>query len=134
MLTITTVWAVFIGPWVSNPVEEKRQRYLLFLGGKEQDAFTCFMQAVKLNPLFGSAFTYLGHYYRTVKNDPIRAKKCYQKAFVLEASDVDAALHLSDYYVADGEMTEAEDIFEKVTELCPKCAWAWRRLGFAKMV
>lgn len=93
------------------------------------------MQSVKLNSQFSSGFTFLGHFYRQVQKDHVRAKKCYQKAFLLNPQEeVDAALHLSDYYIADNEATDAEEIFKRVTELAPKTGWAWRRPGYAKMV
>lgn len=97
-------------------------------------AFNYFMQAVKLDPYFASGFTFLGHYYREVKKDDSRAKKCYQKAYVLNALDTDAALHLSDYYVTEGQQDEAEAIFRQVSESNPKTGWAWRRMGYVHMV
>ncbi|KAI9271925.1 hypothetical protein BDA99DRAFT_534395 [Phascolomyces articulosus] len=105
------------------------------IGGDEntKKAFKYFMQAVKLNPEFASGFTFVGHYYRQVQNDPMRAKKCYQKAFMLDALDTDAAFYLSNYYVQDNETREAEAVFKQVTELAPKTGWAWRRLGYAMM-
>ncbi|CAO3617593.1 unnamed protein product [Mucor hiemalis] len=96
-------------------------------------AFKYFMQAVKLDPYFASGFTFLGHYYRQVKKDNSRAKKCYQKAYVLNPLDADAALHLSDYYVTDGQLDEAELIFRQVSESSPKTGWAWRRMGYVHM-
>lgn len=97
-------------------------------------AFRCFMRAVKADSQFASGFTYLGHYYRTIQVDHSRSKKCYQKAYVLNPYDTDAALYLSDRYIADDEPEDAEAVFRQVTELCPKIGWAWRRLGFANMV
>ncbi|KAI8140771.1 hypothetical protein BJV82DRAFT_621045 [Fennellomyces sp. T-0311] len=102
-------------------------------GEKTQEALKYFMRAVKLNSEFASGFTYIGHYYREVKDDHVRAKKCYQKAFMLNPLDTDAAFHLSDYYVNDGEANEAEAVFKQITELVPKTGWAWRRLGYATM-
>lgn len=92
------------------------------------------MQAVKLDPYFASGFTYLGHYYREIKKDNGRAKKCYQKAYILNPLDTDAALSLSDYYIVDNEQDEAEVIFRQVTESNPKVGWAWRRMGYVNMV
>lgn len=96
-------------------------------------AFKYFMQAVKLDPYFASGFTFLGHYYRQVKKDDSRAKKCYQKAYVLNPLDTDAALHLSDYYVTEGQQDEAEAIFRQISESNPKTGWAWRRMGYVHM-
>ncbi|KAI8329610.1 hypothetical protein EDC96DRAFT_489511 [Choanephora cucurbitarum] len=96
-------------------------------------AFSYFMQAVKLNPYFANGFTYLGHYYRQVKKDGGRAKKCYQKAYLLDPLDADAAHCLSDYLIAENNLEEAETIFRQVTESCPKVGWAWRRMGYVNM-
>ncbi|ORX43026.1 TPR-like protein [Hesseltinella vesiculosa] len=96
-------------------------------------AFKYFMQAVRMDPDYANAFTYLGHYYRSVQHDNPRAKKCYQKAYMLNPLDADAAFHLSNYYVADNENAQAEAIFEQVTNNNSKAGWAWRRLGYAHM-
>lgn len=92
------------------------------------------MQAVKTNPYFASGFTYLGHYYREIKKDDARAKKCYQKARVLDPLDTDAAYCLSNYLIAENETEEAEGIFRQITEASPKTGWAWRRMGYVYMV
>lgn len=92
------------------------------------------MLAVKRDPEFAHGFAYLGRFYQDIQNDPMRAKKCYQKAFLLDPCDVETALHLSDYYIADGEDTQAQNVFRQVTNVSPKTSWAWRRLGYANMV
>ncbi|CEP11408.1 hypothetical protein [Parasitella parasitica] len=97
------------------------------------NAFKFLMQAVKLDPYFANGFTYLGHYYREIKKDGIRAKKCYQKAYILNPLDTDAALRLSDYMVAENQPDEAEAIFRQISESSPKVGWAWRRLGYVNM-
>lgn len=97
-------------------------------------AFKYFMRAVKLDHEFASGFAYLGHFYREVQNDAVRAKKLYQKTFLLDPLQVDAAFHLSNYYVEDDEHEEAEAVFRQVTQLVPRLGWAWRRLGYANIV
>lgn len=92
------------------------------------------MQSVKLDPYFATGFTFLGHYYREIKQDHARAKKCYQKAYILNPLDTDAALYLSDYLTAENKQDEAEAIFVQVSESSPKVGWAWRRLGYINMV
>ncbi|RCI01717.1 Superkiller protein 3, partial [Rhizopus stolonifer] len=88
---------------------------------------------VKLDPYFASAFTCLGHYYREIKRDNNRAKKCYQKAYLLNPLDAEAAHCLSDYLIVENKLEEAENIFRQVTESCPKVGWAWRRMGYVNM-
>ncbi|KAI8097505.1 uncharacterized protein BX664DRAFT_293076 [Halteromyces radiatus] len=96
-------------------------------------AFKYFMLAVKRDSEFANGFAYLGHYYREIQGDHVRAKKCYQKAFLLNPLDVETALLLSDYYVADDDHTQAQDVFRQVANTNPKAGWAWRRLGYANM-
>ncbi|KAI9266008.1 hypothetical protein BY458DRAFT_512826 [Sporodiniella umbellata] len=93
-------------------------------------SFKYFLKTIKLDHFFSRGFTYLGHYYREVVLDHSRAKKCYQKAYVLDPLDTEAALHLSDYYVLDGENEDAVNVFKHVTETSPKTSWAWRRMGY----
>jgi superkiller protein 3 len=107
---------------------------MIELFADSNNAFKYLMQSVKLDPYFASGFTFLGHYYREIKRDNIRAKKCYQKAYILNPLDTDAALCLSDYFIADNEQDEAEAIFRQVTAACAKAGWAWRRLGYVNMV
>lgn len=47
-------------------------------------------KAAKLDPHMGSAFRYLGHYYREVANDYGRARGCYKKAFDLDSDDAES--------------------------------------------
>ncbi|KAL0078663.1 hypothetical protein J3Q64DRAFT_1872086 [Phycomyces blakesleeanus] len=107
------------------------------MGGEYQQdpgyAFKYFLQAAKIDPQFAGGFAYLGHYYRIVKHDHTRAKKCYQKAYLINPLDVDIAFQLSEYYISDKEGSKAEEIFRQITELVPKTSWAWRRLGYATM-
>ncbi|KAI8982528.1 hypothetical protein BDB01DRAFT_851026 [Pilobolus umbonatus] len=93
-------------------------------------AFKYFMKAVKLDPYFGHVFTYLGHYYRVIKHDQDRSKKCYQKAYMLDPLDTEAALHLSNCYIDTGEEDEAEIIFRQICEVAPKTGWAWKHMGY----
>ncbi|KAI9307176.1 hypothetical protein BJ944DRAFT_238079 [Cunninghamella echinulata] len=96
-------------------------------------AFKYFMLSVKQDSEFANGFAYLGHYYREIVNDHLRAKKCYQKVILLNPMDVGTAYYLSDYYINDGELTQAEDLFRQITNSSPKTGWAWRRLGYVNM-
>lgn len=92
------------------------------------------MLSVKQDSKYSNGFAYLGHYYREIANDHVRAKKCYQKVMLLNPMDVEVAFHLSNYYVNDNELNQAEDLFRQITNNSPKTGWAWRRLGYANMV
>ncbi|KAI7868094.1 hypothetical protein BDF14DRAFT_1912212 [Spinellus fusiger] len=96
-------------------------------------AYKYFIQAVKIDPQFSAGFAYLGHYYRTIQQDHVRAKKCYEKAYMLDPLDAEITLPLSDYYVQDNNHEKAESVFRQITNLLPKTGWAWRRLGYTSM-
>ncbi|CAG8737735.1 18923_t:CDS:2, partial [Racocetra persica] len=74
-------------------------------------AYAQFIKSVKLDPHFAKSFTYLGHYYRIIEHDHGRAKKCYQKAFSIDACDEEAASELSEYFQSEGEGNIAEGIY-----------------------
>ncbi len=61
----------------------------------KQYAQSQFLQSAKLDPMFPGNFTYLGHYYRFVEADLVKAKRCYQKALSLSDSlDSEAGIAL----------------------------------------
>ncbi|ORX98234.1 TPR-like protein [Basidiobolus meristosporus CBS 931.73] len=92
------------------------------------------IQAAKISPEFAQVFVYLGHYYRLVEHDDLRAKKCYQKAFSLDSAEAEAALHLSTYYINNNEKDKAESVFRALSETNTRCGWAWKKLGFVEMI
>ncbi|CAG8473432.1 3809_t:CDS:10 [Gigaspora margarita] len=96
-------------------------------------AYAQFIQSVKLDSHFAKSFTYLGHYYRIIENDNVRAKKCYQKAFSIDACDEEAGSELSEYFQSEGEGNIAEGIYRTVIQANRKAGWAWKRLGFAEL-
>ncbi|KAG9304605.1 hypothetical protein G9A89_020169 [Geosiphon pyriformis] len=96
-------------------------------------AYNQFIQAIKLDPHLANAFTFIGHYYRLIASDSIRAKKCYEKAFSLEANDEEAGLQLSHYYQSDGKPELAEAVYRTAIQANFRAAWAWKRLGFLEL-
>lgn len=66
--------------------------------------FICLFQAAKLDPHLGSAFRYLGHYYRDVANDSGRAHGCYKKAFQLDGDDTESGAASVDLSMGQGDM------------------------------
>ncbi|KAJ1975290.1 Superkiller protein 3 [Dimargaris xerosporica] len=93
-------------------------------------AFTCFLRAAKHDPRMGAAFTWLGHYYSQVSRTPKPAAKCYQRAVLLDATNIPAAKYLVQFYFEHGEGVHAKNVLQTVLEVRPREAWAWQRLGF----
>ncbi|KAG0243382.1 Superkiller protein 3 [Actinomortierella wolfii] len=100
----------------------------------KQYSYINLINSAKIDPHFAGAFTYLGHYYRLVEEDHVRAQKCYQKAFSMDASEGEAGLYLCDYYLDQDEESLAEDVLRAATAADRKATWAWRRLGFAELI
>ncbi|CAI2167287.1 18526_t:CDS:10 [Funneliformis geosporum] len=96
-------------------------------------AYAQFVRSAKLDPRFASSFTYLGHYYRLIEKDHVRATKCYQKAFSTDAREEEAGFQLSEYYQSDREFQMAEDIYRTIVQVNYKAGWAWKRLGFSEL-
>ncbi|XP_008935057.1 PREDICTED: tetratricopeptide repeat protein 37-like, partial [Merops nubicus] len=94
-------------------------------------AHTQFLKAAKLDSCLGTAFLYLGHYYRDVAGDKSRACGCYKKAFELDGADEEAAaaaVYLSEEL---GDMDTALSILKEVTDKqnTSKAKWAWFHRG-----
>ncbi|CAB4463214.1 TPR-like protein [Rhizophagus irregularis] len=96
-------------------------------------AYAEFIRSAKLDQGLAGPFTYLGHYYRLVDKDHVRAKKCYQKAFSNDSLDEEAGSQLSEYYQSDGEVQLAEGVYRAAIQASFKAGWAWKRLGFSEL-
>ncbi|KAI9442528.1 TPR-like protein [Lactarius indigo] len=111
-----------------------------------EEAFQLFITSLKFSSSFAPAYTSLGIYYSEVANppDPIRASKCFQKAFELDAREGDAARRLAEGFADEREWDlvevvanrtiEGEGGFEDSQEVIagrylPVNAWAWKASG-----
>ncbi|KAI9449401.1 TPR-like protein [Lactarius psammicola] len=111
-----------------------------------EEAYRLFITSLKHSPSFAPAYTSLGVYYLEVANppDPIRASKCFQKAFELDAREGDAARRLAEGFAEEREWDlvevvanrtiEGEGGFEDSQEVIagrylPVNAWAWKASG-----
>ncbi|KFP87318.1 Tetratricopeptide repeat protein 37, partial [Apaloderma vittatum] len=94
-------------------------------------ALTQFLKAAKLDSYSGSAFCYLGNYYRDVAGDKSRARGCYKKAFELDGTDEGSGTAAVDLSVELGDMDTALSILNEVTaKASPGTAkWAWLHRG-----
>ncbi|XP_062370080.1 superkiller complex protein 3 isoform X5 [Cinclus cinclus] len=94
-------------------------------------ALTQFLKAAKLDSYLGSAFCYLGNYYRDIAGDKSRARGCYKKAFELDEMDEESGTAAVNLSVELGDMDTALSILNEVTEKArPGTAkWAWLHRG-----
>uniref|UniRef100_A0A8C4XJW5 Tetratricopeptide repeat domain 37 n=1 Tax=Falco tinnunculus TaxID=100819 RepID=A0A8C4XJW5_FALTI len=98
---------------------------------KKGKALTQFLKAAKLDRYLGSAFHYLGNYYRDIAGDKSRARGCYKRAFELDGTDEESGIAAVDLSVELGDTDTALSILNEVTEKAsPGTAkWAWLHRG-----
>ena len=120
-----------------------------------ESAYKCFIEALKQDSTFAPAFTSLGIYYNDSLSppDPIRASKCFQKAFELDAREAVAARQLVEGFANDAEWDLVEVVaqrtidgeggvtggldkseFDPTSRYLPTNSWAWKAIGVVKFV
>jgi superkiller protein 3 len=120
-------------------------------GDEREAAYKFFIAALKHDPAFAPAFSSLGTYYLecACPPDPIRASKCFQKAFELDPRESMAAKRLAGGFSDDGEWELVEVIAKRAIEgeggldagfkegasgALPKNSWAWAAVGVVELV
>ncbi|KAF6760007.1 superkiller protein 3 SKI3 [Ephemerocybe angulata] len=129
------------------------QTYWGLGGDKREQAYTHFIQALKKDPSYAPAFTSLGLYYLECASpsDPVRASKCFQKAFELDPREALAARHLAEGFANEREWDLVEVVVRRtiegegsaeagptVTAEAPSSdvtanSWAWKALGVVEL-
>lgn len=79
-------------------------------------AYAYFLSALKSNVNFAPAYTSLGFFYEDYSKDKKRARKCFQKAFELSASEVEAAHRLAKTFAQQGEWDLVENVSQRVVD------------------
>ncbi|KXT15518.1 hypothetical protein AC579_3381 [Pseudocercospora musae] len=79
-------------------------------------AYSRFLAAIKTNVNFAPAYTSLGYYYSDYARDKKRARQCFQKAFELSSSEVDAAERLARSFADQGDWDIVEVISQRVVD------------------
>lgn len=79
-------------------------------------AYSYFIAALKANPNLASAYTSLGLYYSDYSRDRKRAKQCFQKAFELSATEVQAAERLARAFADESDWDIVEVIAQRVID------------------
>ncbi|KAF2399884.1 putative antiviral protein [Trichodelitschia bisporula] len=76
--------------------------------------YAMFMASIKANVSFAPAYTMLGFYYLEYAVDKRRARQCFQKAFELSASEIEAAERLARSFADQGDWDVVETIAQRV--------------------
>lgn len=79
-------------------------------------AYAYFIAALKSNLNYAPAYTSLGIYYETYAKDKKRSRKCFQKAFELSSSEVEAAERLARIFAEQGEWDLVEVVAQRVVD------------------
>ncbi|KAJ3242718.1 Superkiller protein 3 [Chytriomyces hyalinus] len=111
-----------------------------FGGDSRSAAYSYFLKAAKQDPSTRGVFTAIGMFCLEVDENSPRAMKCFQKALQVDATDEEAAVHLSQLYLVEQPDQDDEQKLKNVetakivlTEfiaVVPRSATAWRYLGF----
>lgn len=128
------------------------QTYWDCAGDQRERAYVQFIRALKKDPSYAPAFTSLGLYYLECAqpSDPVRASKCFQKAFELDPREALAARHLAEGFADEREWDLVEVVVRRTIEgegmaqpgkevegssnNVTSNAWAWKALGVVELV
>ncbi|MCJ1335027.1 Superkiller protein 3 [Bachmanniomyces sp. S44760] len=79
-------------------------------------SYARFLAALQADMTFAPAYTYLGIYYADYARDMKRARKCFQKAFELSASELEAAERLARAFADQGEWDLVQAVSQRVID------------------
>lgn len=79
-------------------------------------AYARFLASIQADMNFAPSYTSLGVYYADYAKDKKRARKCFQKAFELSSSEVEAAERLAQAFARDREWEFVEVVAQRVVE------------------
>ena len=79
-------------------------------------AYSRFLASVQVDMNYAPAYSSLGIYYADYAKDKKRARKCFQKAFELSASEIVAAHRLAMSFASSGEWDLVEVIAQRVVD------------------
>ncbi|KAG4301141.1 hypothetical protein PCK1_002451 [Pneumocystis canis] len=107
---------------------------------KKSESYSSFITSLKYDPTYSRSFVNLGIFYADALKDENRSIKCFQKAFELNAGEIDAAERLVITYARKKEWNLVEAI-AKIVISADKIhrryshdfSWPQRSLGIAEM-
>ena len=79
-------------------------------------AYARFLASIQADLSFAPSYTILGVYYSDYAKDKNRARKCFQKAFELSASEIEAAERLTHSFAKSGEWDLVEAVAQRVVD------------------
>ena len=79
-------------------------------------AYAHFLESLQADLNFAPAYTSLGFYYADYAKDQKRARKCFQKAFELSSSEVEAAERLARSFAKSSEWDLVEVVAQRVID------------------
>lgn len=107
------------------------------------NAYADFLAAIKTNPSLAPAYTSLGFFYADYARDKKRARQCFQKAFELSSSEIEAAERLATSFADQGDWEVVELIAQRAIDsgrVKPApgskrrgSSWPFSALGVAQM-
>ncbi|KAJ7594704.1 TPR-like protein [Mycena floridula] len=120
---------------------------------KQEEAYRYFIASLKQDSVYAPAFASLGVYYSEYALDPIRASKCFQKAFELDPREADAARRLAEGFAEEREWDLVEVVARRTIEgeggldaglkdsnenmgarYEPTNGWAWKAVGIVELI
>ena len=81
-----------------------------------EGAYARFIASLQVDLNYAPAYTILGIFYADYGRDKKRARKCFQKAFELSSSEVEAAERLAQSFAKSGEWDLVEIVAQRVVE------------------
>ena len=81
-----------------------------------EGAYARFIASLQADLNYAPSYTTLGIYYADYGRDKKRARKCFQKAFELSSSEVEAAERLAQLFAKSGEWELVEVVAQRVVE------------------
>ena len=103
-----TLYRIGVCMWELDPSKAARK--------DRNGAYARFLSAIKTNVNFAPAYTSLGFYYADYARDKKRARQCFQKAFELSSSEVEAAERLARAFADQTEWDIVEIIAQRVVD------------------
>ena len=94
--------------WMLNPSKAARR--------DRDGAYARFLASIQADVNFAPSYTSLGIYYSDYAKDKKRARKCFQKAFELSSSEVEAAERLARTFAKSREWELVEVVAQRLIE------------------